>query len=63
MNVKHVGGIEWQPIQPDARHTWLTEGLHAEFDTFIPMGTKEAKAEKAVPEDVIFKPIVVVSSY
>ena len=52
---KHVGGIEWQPIQPDARHTWLTEGLHAEYDTFIPMGTKEAKAEKAVPADVIFK--------
>ena len=52
---QHAGSIEWQPIQPDARHTWLTEGLHAEFDTFIPMGTKEAKAEKAVASDVIFK--------
>ncbi len=52
---QHVGGIEWQPIQPDARHTWLTEGIHAEYYTFIPMGTKEAKAEKAVPADVIFK--------
>ena len=37
---QHVGGIEWQPIQPDTRHTWLTEGLHAEFDTFMPMGSK-----------------------
>ena len=52
---QHAGGIEWQPIQPDARHTWLTEGLHAEYDTFMPMGTKEAKAEKAVATDVIFK--------
>ena len=52
---QHVGGIAWQPIQPDARHTWLTEGLHAEYDTFIPMGTREAKAEKAVTADVIFK--------
>ena len=26
------------------KHTWLTEGLHAEFETFIPMGTQEAKA-------------------
>jgi len=52
---QHIGGIEWQPIHPDSRHTWLTEGLHAEYDTFIPMGTKEAKAEKAVPADVIFK--------
>ena len=39
----------------DAKHTWLTEGLHAEFDTFIPMGTKEAKAAKGAVTDVIFK--------
>ena len=39
----------------DAKHTWLTEGLHAEFDTFIPMGTKEAKAAKGPGLDVIFK--------
>ena len=52
---QHVGGIEWQPIQPDARHTWLTEGLHAEFDTFIPMGSKEAKAVKETEANVIFK--------
>ena len=42
----HVGNIEWQAIQPDARHTWLTEGLHAEFETFIPMGSKETKRTK-----------------
>ena len=39
----------------DAKHTWLTEGLHAEFDTFIPMGTKTAKATKGAAVDVIFK--------
>ena len=39
----------------DTRHTWLTEGLHAEFDTFIPMGTREAKAVKAETTGVIFK--------
>ena len=52
---QHVGTIEWKPLQPDARHTWLTEGLHAEFDTFIPMGTKAAKAGKGAAVDVIFK--------
>ena len=52
---QHIGGIEWRSIQPDARHTWLTEGLHAGFDTFIPMGTKVAKAEKGEATDVIFK--------
>ena len=52
---QNVGNVEWQAIQPDPRHTWLTEGLHAEFDTFIPMGSKEAKAAKGEPIDVIFK--------
>ena len=52
---QHVGPIEWNPIKPDARHTWLTEGLHPEFDTFIPMGTKKARASKSEPVDVIFK--------
>ena len=52
---EHAGNIVWKLIQPDVRHTWLTEGLHAEFDTFIPMGTKNAKAEKGETVDVIFK--------
>ena len=52
---QHAGGIAWQSIEPDDRHTWLTEGLHAEFDDFIPMGTKEAKAQKGEARDVIFK--------
>ncbi|RKU12044.1 DNA helicase [Candidatus Poribacteria bacterium] len=52
---QHIGGIEWQSIQPDVRHTWLTEGLHVEFYTFIPMGTKTAKAEKGTAKDVLYK--------
>ena len=50
----HYRNIEWQPITPDRRYTWMTEGLHAEFETFIPMGTKEAKAEKSKAVEVIF---------
>lgn len=49
---QHVGGIEWQPIQPDARYTWLTEGLHPEFDTFIPMGSKETKRSTSGAETI-----------
>ena len=52
---QHIGDVALQPIQPDARHTWLTEGLHAEFDTFIPMGTKEARGQKVAAVDVIFQ--------
>ena len=52
---QHTGDIEWKLIQPDARQTWLTEGLHAEFDTFIPMGTKETKIAKGEAIGAIFK--------
>ena len=52
---EHIGDIDWQTIQPDARYTWLTEGLHAEFETFIPMGTQKTKAAKGEAVDVIFK--------
>ena len=52
---QHYQNVEWQQIIPDKRSTWLTEGLHAEFDTFIPMGTKQARALKGIGTDVIFK--------
>ena len=52
---EHYRNIEWKSIRPGQRYTWLTEGLHAEFETFIPMGTKEAKAAKGEAVDVIFK--------
>ena len=54
-NVGSVNSIQWKELIPDKNHTWLTEGLHAEFETFIPMGTKEAKAEKGEAVEVIFK--------
>jgi len=46
--------VEWQQIIPDRRHTWLTEGLQPEFNTFIPMGSKIAKSRKTVGVNVIF---------
>jgi predicted helicase len=50
----HNFDIDWQLIKPNKKHTWLTEGLHEEFDEFIPLGTKAAKAEKGITEEVIF---------
>ena len=52
---QHYQNIDWERITPDNRYTWLTEGLHAEFDTFIPMGTKDAKGTKGTVVDTIFK--------
>ena len=52
---QHYQNVEWEQITPDKRNTWLTEGLHAEFDSFIPMGNKEMRAAKGAATDVIFK--------
>ena len=52
---QHYGNIEWRPIEPDKRHTWLTEGLHVEFETFIPLGSRETKATKGEAKEVVFK--------
>ena len=56
---ENVGNITWQELKPNAtKHTWLTKGLHDDFDTLIPLGTKEAKEEKGTAETtegVIFK--------
>ncbi len=52
---QHIDSIPWDTIQPDRQYTWLTEGLHAEFDTFIPIGTKKAKGQKNEAENVVFK--------
>jgi predicted helicase len=43
---QHIGNIEWQELKPDAKHTWLTEGLESDFDSFLPLGTKEAKPRR-----------------
>ena len=51
----HYKNIEWEQITPDNRNTWFTQGLHTEFDTFIPMGTKNAKAVKGSVVNVIYK--------
>ena len=55
---ENVGNTTWHEIQPDEKHTWITEGLHADFDTLTPIGTKEAKEGKGTAETtegVIFK--------
>ena len=51
---EHIGNVHWDHVQPDARHTWLTEGLREDFETFLPMGSKQAKAAKGKVSGVIF---------
>ncbi len=51
----HYQNVEWNQITPDNRYTWLTEGLHAEFDNFIPMGIKTAKKKEVIGLNTIYK--------
>ncbi len=50
-----VSGVEWQELQPDAKHTWLTEGMRDEFEGLLPMGTKAAKQGTGEDAGAIFK--------
>ena len=48
-----VAGVNWKHLKPDAKHNWLTSKNDEEFDEFLPIASKEAKAGTSVP--VIFK--------
>lgn len=42
---RSIANINWQELRPDERYSWITEGLHTEFPSFLPLGTKEAKTQ------------------
>ena len=46
--------VPMKQVSIDAKHTWLTEGLHSEFETFIPMGDREANSTKGGEKETIF---------
>ena len=54
---KNISGIDWRELRPDLKHMWLTDGMHVEFesDSFLPIGTKEGKADRNFVEKTIFK--------
>ena len=52
---EHVGNIPWQTLQPDERHTWLTEGLREEWTELIPIGNRKTKQTKGAAAETLFK--------
>ena len=52
---QRIGNVSWQEVESDAKHTWLTQGLEADFDTFLGCGSKEAKADDKSNTETIFK--------
>jgi predicted helicase len=53
--VADVDGVLWQDLKPNAKNAWLTEGLEDDFETFVPMGSKEAKASLGEESKTLFK--------
>ena len=43
-----IKGIEWQELHLDENYNWLNEKLRPEFNSFLSIGTKEAKSARIV---------------
>jgi predicted helicase len=50
-----IRNVVWEEKKPDARHNWLTEGMGADFESFLPRGTKEAKGSNKAGAQSIFE--------
>ena len=50
-----ISDIDWVELEPDEQQNWLTENMHPEFRTFLPMGTKATKLAKQANTESIFK--------
>lgn len=52
-----LSGIHWETIIPDGKHNWFPLDNAAEYEAFIPLGTKASKAAStdAIGTDAIFK--------
>ncbi|MEI7924186.1 MAG: type ISP restriction/modification enzyme [Planctomycetota bacterium] len=50
-----LAGIDWADVKPDKKHNWLTIPNADEFESFLPIGSKEAKAVDMIKPETIFK--------
>ena len=44
-----VDGVKWKKLKPDNRGNWITNDTDEEFESFLPIGSKDAKAGMTVP--------------
>ncbi|HYG78830.1 MAG TPA: type ISP restriction/modification enzyme, partial [Pyrinomonadaceae bacterium] len=49
-----ISNIQWEELHPDVKNNWLTGELKSDFESFLLLGTKEAKRARGT-EEVIFK--------
>lgn len=51
---KNLGNVDWRRLTPSHKHTWLTTETEAEFDRYMPIGSKEAKRANNFDSQTIF---------
>jgi predicted helicase len=44
-----ISGVKWKKLKPDDKGNWITNDTDAEFESFLPIGSKDAKAGMTVP--------------
>jgi len=44
-----IQGVKWAKLEPDDKGNWITNDTDEEFDAFLPIGSREAKAGTSVP--------------
>ena len=44
-----IKGVKWAKLEPDDKGNWITNDTDEEFNAFLPIGSKEAKAGTSVP--------------
>ncbi len=52
--MRSLKSIEWETLQPDKDFTWITEGMHPDFRSYLPFGTKETKSKRVAEPTTIF---------
>jgi predicted helicase len=44
-----ISGVKWKKLKPDDKGNWITNDTDEEFESFLPIGSKDAKAGMTVP--------------
>ncbi len=52
---KQKTDVSWQRLNPNAKHTWLVSDTEAEFESFLRIGSKQAKRASTKEESTIFR--------
>jgi predicted helicase len=50
-----IAGVKWRQLTPDKNFNWLTNPTDAEFEAFVPLGSKVAKSRAGSGVETIFR--------